>query len=138
MNEAEWEATETENIFFFADHSYAIPRKFLTVTDDFYVQRYSLESDGHVYFKNIGDGGKKQVITDPYQFSGITVGETDTAKGVAEIEKNSSNRVKLSNQQTLNNAMLSPVILTKILLFLLVPVAVRPEPWFVGWLTSIW
>lgn len=86
MNEAEWEATETENIFFFADHSYAIPRKFLTVTDDFYVQRYSLESDGHVYFKNIGDGGKKQVITDPYQFSGITVGETDTAKGVAEIE----------------------------------------------------
>ena len=86
MNEAEWEATETENIFFFADHSYAIPRKFLTVTDDFYVQRYSIESDGHVYFKNIGDGGKKQVITDPYQFSGITVGETDTAKGVAEIE----------------------------------------------------
>src|SRR5699024_4703697 len=86
MSEAEWEATETENIFLFADHSYTIPRNFLTVTDDFCVQRYSLESDGQAYFKNIGDGGNKQVITNPCQFSGIVAKGTDTAKGVAEIE----------------------------------------------------
>lgn len=86
MSESEWEVTETENIFSFADHSYAIPRKFLTVTDDFYAQRYSLEGDGQAYFKNIGDGGNKQVITNPYQFSGIVANGTDTAKGAAEIE----------------------------------------------------